>query len=87
MREEVNTVYRRSVMAPDPYRALAAAVVLEAIKQARKKDRGAKAWLLDEGYDWLECLGFLISIEAWERFVKNGCKYYWIGRRIDLFEN
>lgn len=59
---------------PDGYRALAAAVILQAVKDARRGDSGAAAWLEDSGQDIYEAItGETVSSEFWIGWVRAKC--------------
>lgn len=57
----------------DGYRSLAAAVLLQAVKDARRGSSGAAAWLLDTGLDWFEFVtGERMDPEFWAKWVRDG---------------
>ena len=45
----------------DPVNALAAAVILQAMREARHGDEGAADWLISDGPLWLDGLGLDIG--------------------------
>jgi len=57
----------------DPWAGLAAAIVLQAVTEARGGDHGAESWLLTEGQLWLEALGLDIHPDRLGRWVSDGC--------------
>lgn len=57
----------------DPYKLLAANVILQAIKDARAGSREAATWLLFDGLLWLEGCGGDVDPDRWQAWVKSGC--------------
>lgn len=56
------------------YKALAAGVVLQALKDVRKGDSKAAYWLEREGMDWYEfASGENVDPEFWIKWVRAGC--------------
>lgn len=56
------------------YRALAAAVLLQAVKDAQSGSAGAKDWLLDAGLEFFEfATGETMDPEFWLDWVEKGC--------------
>jgi len=56
------------------YRALAAAMLLQAVKDAQSGSAGAKDWLLDAGLEFFEfATGETMDPEFWNGWVTKGC--------------
>jgi len=72
------------------YRALAAAVLLQAAKDVQNGSSGAAAWLLDTGIDWFEFVtGERMDADYWAKWVGDGCPGKHKkkrGRKIDVEE-
>ena len=54
-------------------RALAAAVILQAARDA-KDDQAARTWLLTDAPLWLDGIGLDFAPEHIARWITNGCK-------------
>lgn len=57
----------------DPWQALAGAVVLKAVQDARAGDPCAAAWLANEAMIYLDALGVDLDPEYLQAWVKSGC--------------
>ena len=68
-------------MTPDPYRCLAMAVMLHALKDATcgapKLERDAIQWLSDDGMCWAEALGLEERMERW--WANQQTRKNWVG--------
>jgi hypothetical protein len=51
-------------------RPIAAAVIVQAVKEAREGDRGARAWLMGDGVFWLDVCGLQYDPEQLARKIK-----------------
>jgi hypothetical protein len=57
----------------EAYRRLALAIVIQALKDAQKPgNEKVIAWLLKEGFSFLEVCGLPISEDKWRAFVMAG---------------
>lgn len=75
---------RRRESVNDPYKALALAVLLQAVTDIRTKAGSgerrlsARRWLLESGQFWLEaCTSLAISPDYWQAWVSAGCPKDW----------
>ena len=60
----------------EAYTQLAAAVIIQAVKDARLLDdqgNEARNWLLTDGLDWLQMMGCELDLTEYRRFVIAGC--------------
>ena len=55
-------------------RPLAAAVIVQAMKDAREGDRNARQWLQHEGLLFFDVCGVPVECEHVKRWIKRGCK-------------
>lgn len=57
----------------DPHAALAAAVLVDAVKLTRRGDGEAASWLAGAGLDWLDAIGLDLDPDFWSAWVACGC--------------
>lgn len=63
----------RVYSAGDPYAALGAAIVIQAIQEARAGCQEAATWLLSDGQMIIDGLGLDVDPQWLRRFVEQGC--------------
>ena len=55
-------------------RPLAAAIVLQAIRDAKHGDRSARAWLQHDGLAFMDVCGVTLEPVQVKRWIQHGCK-------------